>query len=82
LPYGIDAPLGGKRTFFERWGEELNRQAFSYIPQRSISDNTKAAAIRIKKQFPECRIIMESHDGLLFTIRREYLVDFSQIIRR
>lgn len=82
LPYGIDAETGGRRTFFERWGEELFRSAFSYIPQRSVSDNTKAAALRIKKQFPECKIIMEAHDGLLFSTRREYLDDFTPLIRR
>lgn len=82
LPYGVDAPLGGQRMFYERWGEELFRQAFSYIPQRSVSDNTKAAAIRIKKSFPESKIIMEAHDGLLFSIRREYLEDFIPIIKR
>lgn len=82
LPYGIDAPMGGRRQFFERWGEDLFRQAYSYIPQRSVSDNTKAAAIRIKSQFPECKIIMEAHDGLLFTVRREYLDDFTPLIKR
>ncbi len=82
LPYGIDAPIGGQRIFYERWGEDLNRQAFSYIPQRSVSDNTKAAAIRIKKEVPECRIIMESHDGLLFSIRREYVDSFTRLIKR
>lgn len=82
IPYGIDAPIGGKRIFYERWGDELFRQAFSYIPQRSVSDNTKAAGIRIKKRFPECKIIMEAHDGLLFSIRREYLSDFSAIVQK
>lgn len=82
LPYGIDAPCGGKRIFYERWDEELFRQAFSYIPQRSVSDNTKAAALRIKKEFPECKIIMEAHDGLLFSVRREYLGTFTPIVKR
>ena len=82
LPFGIDAPCGGKRIFYERHGEELFRQAYSYIPQRSVSDNTKAAALRIKKSFPECKLIMESHDGLLYEIRREYLADFVTIIKR
>lgn len=82
LPYGIEAEHGGTRMFFERWGEDLFRQAFSYIPQRSVSDNTKAAALRIKKQFPECRVIMEAHDGLLFSVRTEYLNDFTPLIRR
>lgn len=82
VPYGIEAKIGGRRTFFERWGDELFRMAFSYIPQRSISDNTKAAGIRIKKTFPECRIILESHDAVLFSIREEYVTDFTGIVKR
>ena len=66
LPFGIAAPCGGRRTFYERWGEELNRQAFSYIPQRSISDNTKCAALRIRERAPYLRLIVEAHDGLLY----------------
>jgi DNA polymerase I-like protein with 3'-5' exonuclease and polymerase domains len=82
LPYGIDAPMGGKRTFFERWGEELNRQAFSYIPQRTVSDNTKAAAIRIRNQIPTIKIVMESHDALLFSIPISKLQAYSVIIKK
>jgi uracil-DNA glycosylase family 4 len=82
LPYGIDAPAGGKRTFFERWGEELFRQAFSYIPQRTVSDNTKAAAIRIKNQIPTIKIIMESHDALLFSIPISKVQSYAPIIKK
>src|SRR5215471_10062890 len=82
LPYGIDAPCGGKRTFFERWGDELFRQAFSYIPQRAVSDNTKAAALRIKKQIPLIKIVMESHDALLFSIPISKIPIWVPIIRK
>jgi len=68
VPYGVNAKYGGKRTFYERWGDELFRQGFSYIPQRTITDNTKAAALRIWKRIPTIKIVMESHDALLFTI--------------
>lgn len=67
-PWGFDTDCGGLRTFYERGGDELYRQAFSYIPQRSVSDNTKAAAIRIKERVPTIKIVMESHDALLFSI--------------
>lgn len=67
LPYGVDAESGGKRIFFERWGDELNRQAFSYIPQRAVSDNTKAAAMRIISRASFLKgLAIEAHDGLLF----------------
>lgn len=82
LPWGIDAPCGGRRTFFERWGEELNRQAFSYIPQRTVSDNTKAAGIRIRKAIPTIKIVMESHDALLFSIPVSKLGEYSAIIKK
>lgn len=68
LPYGIDAEIGGRRTFFERYGEDLFRQGFSYLPQRAVSDNTKAAALRIRMRIPTIKIVMESHDALLFSI--------------
>lgn len=82
LPYGVDAPIGGKRTFFERWGEELFRQAFSYIPQRAVSDNTKAAAMRIKTRIPRIKIVMESHDALLFSIPISKKAEWIPIIKR
>jgi len=81
LPYGIDAPRGGVRTFFERWGDDLFRQAYSYIPQRAVSDNTKMAALRIKKRIPCIRIVLEAHDGLLFCIPNKRIQEYGGIIQ-
>ena len=79
LPWGIDAERGGIRIFYERWGDDLFREALAYLPQRAVTDNTKAAGIRIKRRFPEARIILEAHDALLFSVRQEYLTDFISI---
>lgn len=68
VPYGIDANKGGTRIFYERWGDELNRQAFSYIPQRTVSEHTKAAGLRIRKNHPWIKIVNEAHDALLFMV--------------
>jgi len=81
LPYGVQSNVGGRRMFFERWGEDLNRQAFSYIPQRSISDNTKNAALRIMKLVPDAKIIVEAHDALLFRVKRDDLSWFAPIVK-
>lgn len=81
VPYGIDAKYGGRRTFYERWGEELFRQAFSYIPQRAITDSTKADALRIKKRIRQIRIVLESHDSLLFHIPERHLDEWAPIIK-
>ena len=81
VPYGVDAPHGGVRTFFERWGDELFRQAFSYIPQRAVSDNTKNAALRIKTRIPDIRIVLEAHDGLLFCVPKLQVNNYGAIIK-
>jgi len=82
LPWGIDAERGGVRIFYERWGDDLFREALAYLPQRAVTDNTKAAGIRIKRQFGEAKIILEAHDALLFSIRVEYLDDFIALAKR
>lgn len=73
MPYGFNCDYGGRRTFYERWGDELFRQAFSYIPQRTVSDNTKGAGIRIRERIPSVKIVMESHDALLICMKRKDL---------
>jgi uracil-DNA glycosylase family 4 len=82
LPYGIASKVGGRRQFLDRWSDELLRAALSYIPQRSISDNTKAAGLRIKKREPKlARIILECHDSLLFMIPEkevDYFIPFAK----
>ncbi len=81
VPYAVGAKFGGRRTFFERWGEELFRQAFSYIPQRAVSDNTKAAGLRIRARIPDIKIVMESHDALLFSVPISRVKQYAIIIR-
>jgi hypothetical protein len=81
IPFGIKSKYGGRRTFYERYDDELFRQAFSYLPQRAVSDNTKAAGMRIKQRFPNCRIVLESHDALLFMIEEHELDDFVSIVK-
>ena len=81
IPYGIDADDAPVRTFFERAGDELYRQAFSYIPQRSITDNTKAAALRIRRRINGIRILVESHDSLTFMIPIDCVSQYVKVIK-
>lgn len=81
VPYGIDAKVGGIRTFFERWGDDLFRQAFSYIPQRTVSENTKAAALRVRKRANWVKILVESHDALLVSVPIEKRQEAAGILK-
>lgn len=81
LPYGVKSKRGGTRTFFERWGDELFRQGFSYLPQRAVSDNTKGAALRIREQNRYIRIVLESHDSLLFDMDESELDELVPLVK-
>lgn len=81
MPSGFDTDYGGRRTFHERWGDELFRQAFSYIPQRSVSDNTKGAGIRSKERIPELKLVMESHDALLTCMPKDKVQEWAPIVK-
>ena len=89
VPYGINAKIGGIRIFFERESEDLYREAFSYIPQRTVSENTKAAAIRIVGnnergiigRAPWMQLLIEAHDGLLFQVPIERKYEAAKILK-
>lgn len=68
VPYGIPAKVGGRRLFFERESDQFYREAFSYIPQRAVSENTKGAATRIYRKHPWIKVLVEAHDGLLVSV--------------
>ena len=80
-PWGVKSDVGGRRTFFERWGDELFRMAFSYMAQRAISDNTKAAALRIKRRLPAIKIVLEAHDALLCMVPEDKAELWGSIIK-
>lgn len=61
----LTSPFGRKRQFFNKWGHEMFKEAFPQIPQSTVSDQTKFAAIRIEKRCPWFQILQESHDSIL-----------------
>ena len=70
-PYGELMPNEVVYVYsMNRWGDDLFREALAYLPQRAVTDNTKAAGIRIKSKFQEAKIILEAHDALLFSLDR------------
>lgn len=81
VPYGIDASVGGTRIFFERMGDELFRQAYSYLPQRTVSENTKGAARRVREREPWIKILCESHDALLTMVPIERENEAAKVLR-
>lgn len=58
-------PFGRERLFMNRWGDELFKEAYAQIPQSTVSDQTKFAAMRIERRAPWLEILLECHDSFL-----------------
>lgn len=57
--------LGRKHRFLERWGDELFRSAYSYIPQSTVGELLNTALIRFYNRYGDDAIIcLQLHDAL------------------
>lgn len=81
------SPHGRRREFFGRVTEEMYKQAFSTIPQATISDHNKQTILRTmveKYEEPLCFPIAESHDSNMFEVRDDvvepFILDFNKAI--
>lgn len=65
----ITGPYGRRRVFFERWGEDLFKEAYSHLPQQIVSDKIKKVMLVVKRFIPNLQIILEGHDAFLSQVR-------------
>lgn len=65
------SPHGRRRIFFNKWGEDLWKEAYAQIPQATVSDQTKFAMVAAKKRMQEINFFMDSHDSAPYLIKEE-----------
>ncbi len=59
-------PMGRKRVFYGRWGEQLFREAYAYVPQSTVADVLNLAMINYGKiKFPYEDIMLQIHDAFI-----------------
>jgi uracil-DNA glycosylase family 4 len=64
----LTSPNGRQRMFLNKWGDELFKEAYAQIPQSTVSDQTKKAAMQIERRIPTIQILAECHDSFLAQI--------------
>ena len=62
-------PFERRRQFLARWGNDLFKEAYAYIPQSTVSDQVKMAMLRTQARLQGLRIIIESHDSFTVMIK-------------
>ena len=58
-------PFGRLRTFHGRWGDELFRDAYAYVPQSTVADCLNKAIIQIADNVPNHGMLLQVHDAIL-----------------
>jgi len=67
----LETPMGRKRVFFGRWGEQLFREAYSFIPQSTVADVLNLALINISRMRPEWEIMLQIHDAFVIQVSEQ-----------
>lgn len=71
-------PFGRMRQFF---GNVKDTECYAQIPQSTVPDALRLAALRAKKRNPKLRICIESHDALLLKSKEDEYEKDAKILR-
>ncbi len=75
------SPNGRRRQFLGRREGNFWEEAYAQIPQSTVSDQTKLAAINFRRRRPDVRILVEAHDALVTMQRVSEAPEVASILR-
>jgi len=80
-PYGM--PCGRKRLFYKKIDKHYLNVAFAYIPQSTVSDNTKNAMLRSTDRLDRTRawFVAENHDSINALVHYSYARQYIKIMK-
>jgi uracil-DNA glycosylase family 4 len=62
----LETPLGRKRLFLKAWGDELWKEAYSFIPQSTVGEMTALWGVGYLYSFNEVTLLNIVHDSVVF----------------
>ena len=86
-------PYGRERTFFERWGKELFKQAYAHVPQSTVSDHfhgcvqpelgISGGLLEVYKNIctHEILLVNDSHDSCMLEVPAESATEIGERVR-
>lgn len=61
----LETPFGRKRMFIGRWGPDLFREAYNYIPQSTVGQIINIAILQLEYKLPEgADMLIQVHDEI------------------
>lgn len=77
--------MGRRRTFYDRWGDRLFREAIANNPQSTACDHINMAAVRIapriRKYGDKIKWLLQVHDELVYNVHKSVLDELVVIIK-
>ena len=70
--------FGRRRTFFERWSEELWKEAYAWAASSVVSDHLKTQGLKLWRSTPYVRWINEAHDAYTVEVKENQVEEFVQ----
>jgi uracil-DNA glycosylase family 4 len=75
-------PYGRVRQFFGEPGTpETYREGYAHIPQSTVIDHVRHAALRVKDRIPDLRFVIETHDALTALVRGNEVDAVNRIVK-
>lgn len=69
-------PFGMRIRFHDRWDEDLFKAAYAWIPQSTIPESVRVAALELEKTYhKDLGIVIEAHDALIGQCKPDEAVD-------
>ena len=76
-------PFGRKRKFFSRWGDDLFREAYAYIPQSTVADLINKGFLNFYENVQKkglAKVRLQVHDALYVECKESDREEVTQLL--
>jgi DNA polymerase-1 len=73
--------FGRRHYFLARWGDELFRSAYSFMPQSTVGDLLNKALVKLYYNHPEIDIILQLHDAVYCLVPENEVKKYALLLK-
>ena len=74
--------FGRRHYFLSRWGDDLFRSAYSFMPQSTVGDLLNKALVELYYSHPEIDIVLQLHDAVYCLSPENNIKQYAQTLQK
>ena len=74
--------FGRRHYFLSRWGDDLFRSAYSFMPQSTVGDLLNKALVELYYNHPEIDIVLQLHDAVYCFAPENNIKQYAQVLQK